>query len=61
MNMEWKRSFILGNESLFLRMIAHLFSRETRRNVSSVAGVLGSAMKFREWESFLFQKEESKR
>jgi hypothetical protein len=59
--MEWKKRSILGNEPLFLRMIAHPFSRGIRINAFSAAGVFESATKFRESESFLFQKEESKR
>ena len=61
MNMEWKKRSTPGNKSPLLQMIVHLFSRGTRINVSSAAGVFESAMKFREWESSPFQKEESKR
>src|SRR4030042_2878626 len=61
MNMEWKKHSIPGNESLFLRMIALTFSKGIQINVFSVVGVFASAMKFRESESFLFQKEELKR
>jgi hypothetical protein len=57
MNTAWKKRFTLGNESLFLRMIAHPFSRGIRINVSSAADVSESVMKFREWESSLSQKE----
>jgi hypothetical protein len=60
MNMELKKRSILGSASLLLQMTAPLFSRGIRINVSSVVGVSGSAMKFREWESFLSQKEELK-
>jgi hypothetical protein len=59
--MEWRKRSILGNESLLLQMIAHFFFRETRINVFSAADAFESVMRSREWESFLFQEEESKR
>jgi hypothetical protein len=42
-------------------MIDPLFSKGIQINVFSAVGVFESAMKFREWESFPFQREESKR
>jgi hypothetical protein len=60
MNMEWRKHSTPGNESPFLQMIAPPFSRGIRINVFSAADAFESAMKFREWENFLFQKEESK-